>query len=199
MKSRDVSRERVVFRHVLETGAVGVRREISQYPFRDGQVLRLEGLEDESENYAFDHLLAARILSALVVEEMLQPERAARLIAFADRQEGALSLPEVLDAVLAKSWNAPRGAEPRLRSLQRVSERVVLDSLMILGAHDETTPEARAVAFETLERLGEDISERHDEDRVTEAHLRQAERDIAIGKYRGPLHGVPTGHVSAGC
>ena len=136
-------------------------------------------LEDMSENYAFDHLLAARILSALVVEEMLQPERAARLIAFADRQEGALSLPEVLDAVLAKSWLAPRGAEPRLRSLQRVSERVVLDSLMILGAHDETTPEARAVAFETLERLGEDISERHDDDRVTEAHLRQAERDIA--------------------
>ena len=123
-------------------------------------------LEDMSENYAFDHLLAARILSALVVEEMLQPERAARLIGFADRQEGALSLPEVLDAVLAKSWLAPRGAEPRLRSLQRVSERVVLDSLMILGAHSETTPEARAVAFETLERLGEDISERHDEDRA---------------------------------
>ena len=117
---------------------------------------------------------------------MLQPERAARLTAFADRQEDALSLPEVLDVVLAKSWNAPRGAEPRLRSLQRVSERVVLDSLMILGAHSETTPEARAVAFETLERLGEDISERHDEDR---APKRISGRRSATSRA---LFGIPT-------
>lgn len=137
------------------------------------------GLEDMASGYAFDQLRAARILAALVVEKMLTPDRAARLVAFADRQEGALTLPEVFDALLDASWEAERADETRLRSLQRVSQRVVLDALMILGADEETTPEARAVVFETLAGLGERLAGRTDDDRVTEAHLRQAERDIA--------------------
>lgn len=65
-------------------------------------------LEDLGEGYAFDHLRAARILSAMVLEPLLDPARAARLVAFADRQPGALSLPEVVEAVLARTWARPR-------------------------------------------------------------------------------------------
>ena len=43
-------------------------------------------LEDLSSDYAFDHLQAARILAAMVLGDLLQPDRAARLVAFADRQ-----------------------------------------------------------------------------------------------------------------
>ena len=136
-------------------------------------------LEDMSENYAFDHLRAARILSALVVEEILQPDRAARLVAFSDRQEDALTLPEVIDALLSESWMTKRRADPGMNSLIRVTQRVVLDALMILGSHEETTPETRAVVFQILVELTASLSDRHEKDRVTEAHLRQAERDIA--------------------
>src|SRR5690606_8129744 len=81
-------------------------------------------LEDMAGDYAFDHLRAARILAAMVLEPLLDPARAARLVAFADRQPGALTLPEVIDAMLARTWNAPRDADPRHRSLRRVTERV---------------------------------------------------------------------------
>ena len=57
--------------------------------------------------YAFDQLSAARTLSAMVVEQILDAERAARLIAFADRQANALTLPEVLETIIKATWEAP--------------------------------------------------------------------------------------------
>lgn len=136
-------------------------------------------LEDLSNDYAFDHLRAARILSAMVVGDLLQPDRAARLIAFADRQQNALTLPEVLDTVLKATWNASVPVPPMQRSLKRVTERAALDAMMILGGHADTTPEARAVVLTTIGKLGQSLSSRKDDDPVGDAHLRQAERDIA--------------------
>jgi len=135
-------------------------------------------IEDIADGYAFDHLRAARILSAMVFEPLLDPERAARLIAFADRQEGALTLPEVLDAILKSTWEAPRDSEPRDRSLRRVAQRTALEAMMILGAHPKATPEARAMVMQQLVELRGALAGRHDTDRLAEAHLRQAERDI---------------------
>jgi hypothetical protein len=136
-------------------------------------------IEDMAEGYAFDHLRAARILSAMVTEPLLDPERAARPIAFADRQEGALSLTEVLETIRKNTWDAPRDPQPRERSLRRVTQSVALDALRILGASAKTTPEARALVLQELEKLKQSLSARHDSDPVGEAHLRQAERDIA--------------------
>jgi hypothetical protein len=138
-----------------------------------------DNLEDLSSDYAFDQLKAARILSAMVLEPLLDPARAARLVAFADRQSGALSLPEVVQAMLARTWQAPRDADSRHRSLRRVTQRVALDSMMILGGNAETSPEARAYILDQIAKLGEAIKTRKDEDPLTDAHFRQAERDIA--------------------
>jgi hypothetical protein len=135
-------------------------------------------LEDMAGDYAFDHLRAARILSALVLEPLLTPARAARLVAFADRQQGAVSLPEVVDAILAKTWRASPDADPRQRSLRRVTERVALDAMMILGAHADTSPEARAYVLDQIARLGESLRARKDDNPLADAHYRQAERDI---------------------
>jgi hypothetical protein len=136
-------------------------------------------LEDMSSDYAFDHLRAARILSAMVLGDLLTPDRAARLVMFADRQANALTLPEVVDAVVKATWG-PHGAESRMQaSIRRVTERAALDALMILGGHADTTPEARAVVLQAIGRLGQSLGSRSgDGDAVTEAHLRQAERDI---------------------
>ena len=128
---------------------------------------------------AFDHLSAARTLSALVLEQLLEPQRAARLVTFADRQSNAVTLPEVLAAVNKATWNGSAAGESvMLKSLRRVAQREALDAMMILGASVQATPEVRAVTLEHLTKLRAAITLRHDTDAVTEAHLRQCERDL---------------------
>jgi hypothetical protein len=117
-------------------------------------------------------------LAAGVIEQLLQPDRAARLIAFADRQENALTLPEVLEAILDNTWRAELGGVPMEHSLRRVAQRVALDAMMILGASADATPEVRAVVMDQIVQLGEEIAGMTDPDPVTAAHLRQAVRDI---------------------
>jgi hypothetical protein len=136
-------------------------------------------LEDIANDYVFDHLRAARVLAASVLEPLFAPDRAARLIALADRQPDALTLSEVIKSVAAVTWDAPGDLDSRARSLRRVTQRVALDSLMVLGAHPQASPDVRAVVTAELVRLAKALPQRHDEDAVTEAHLRQAERDIA--------------------
>jgi hypothetical protein len=138
-----------------------------------------DNLEDMAGDYAFDHLRAARILAALVLEPLLAPDRAARLIAFADRQPGVPGLPDVVQAMLARTWNAPRDPDAKHRSLRRVTQRAALDAMMIHGGHDDTTPDARAYVLDQIARLGSGLSSRKDDDPLTDAHYRQAERDIA--------------------
>ena len=128
--------------------------------------------------YAFDHLSAARTLTDMVAGQILQPETAARLISFADRQENALTLPEVIGKLLDGTWNAPRDTTPMLRSLRRAARQVVLDDLMMLAVNPKSTPETRAVVMEQLVELKPKITGMHDQDAVTEATLRQAERDL---------------------
>ncbi|MGD9904717.1 MAG: zinc-dependent metalloprotease [Vicinamibacterales bacterium] len=134
--------------------------------------------EDLGDDYVFDHLRAARILSAMVLGELLEPARAARLVALADRQRDPLTLPEVLDLVQRATWDAPRPASPMHRSLRRVTERAALDAMMILGGHADSSPEVRAVVLQAIGRLGDTLAARRDDDPVTQAHYRQAERDI---------------------
>jgi hypothetical protein len=135
-------------------------------------------LEDLSSDYAFDQLRAARILSAMVVEPLLDPARADRLVAFADRQPGTVSLPEVVGAVLEHTWSAPRDKEPRHAALRRVTQAAALDAMMTLGASPDATSVARAYVLDQLVELGRDLRSRSDADPLTQAHYRQSARDI---------------------
>ncbi len=128
--------------------------------------------------YAFDHLSAARTLADMIIGQILQPETANRLIAFGDRQENALTLPETVSKILDATWNAERDTTPMERSLRRVTRQVALDELMILGANPKSSPEARAVIIEQLVQLKGKVAAMHDDDAVSEATLRQSERDL---------------------
>jgi hypothetical protein len=83
-----------------------------------------------------------------------------------------------------------------MRSLRRVTERVALDAMMILGASEETSPEARAYILDQIAKLGESLGARKDENPLTEAHYRQAARDIAQylenPKERAPKSAMPS-------
>ena len=127
--------------------------------------------------YAFDQLAAARTVAGLVIGQLLDPERAARLISFADRQPEALTLPEMIRAIEEKVWAAP--AEPgAARSLQRQTQRVFVDSLMLLGANPGATADVKAVVMTEVESLYSRVAAMKDADPVTQAHLRQVGRDL---------------------
>jgi hypothetical protein len=97
---------------------------------------------------AFDELGAARTLATMVVDGVLQRDRAGRLVQFAHRESGALTLGETIDALVAATWRTGGAADatPKLAALRRVASRAVADRLMALAADRDAMPEARAVA-----------------------------------------------------
>lgn len=135
--------------------------------------------EDMADDYAFDQLRAARIIAGLVLEPLFESARAERLLAFADREPGTLTLPELVDTILANTWDVQRESDPRFAALRRVTQGVVLQAMMQLGASDDLVPEARAFVLDELQLLAEGLQSRSSDDRVTQAFYRQTARDIA--------------------
>jgi hypothetical protein len=132
-----------------------------------------------SAGYAFDQLSAARTLSAMVAEQILDAERAARLVSFADRQPTALTLPEVLVTIIKATWDAPEAGTAALRSIQRVTRREALDAMMMLGGNPNATPDVRAVVLQRIAKLADQLQSRNDAaDSVGTAVYAQAREDI---------------------
>jgi len=96
---------------------------------------------------AFDEISAARTLAQMIVDGILQRERAARLVVFASRGPNMLTLGETIDSLVARTWTArDAGATPKTMALRRVTQRAVADRLLALAADAEASPEVRAVA-----------------------------------------------------
>jgi hypothetical protein len=98
---------------------------------------------------AFDELGAARTLAQLIVDLVLQRDRAARLVQFASSAGRSTTLGGVIDELVRATWRqpAPTGVSaPKLAALQRVAQRAVADRLLTLAADTEASPEVRAMA-----------------------------------------------------
>jgi hypothetical protein len=132
---------------------------------------------ESSTGYAFDHLAAARTIAGLVFDQLFEPETAARLIGFADRQPNALTLPETIDACARKVFGEPASAG-MLHSLQRQTQRVFVDALMTLGASPTATSDVKAVVMASVTAIRTQVANLKDADPVNEASLRQIERDL---------------------
>lgn len=135
-------------------------------------------LEDMSKDDVFDQLRAARILSAMVLEPLFNSARASRMVALAARQPETLTFPQMVDAVLAGTWKAGGDSAPPEKALRRVVQNVTLEAMMVLGAQEDTAPEARAYVLDQLGKLGDDLKTRADADPLTAAFYRQSARDI---------------------
>ena len=125
----------------------------------------------------FSPWTAARALVGLVVQPLLEPERAARLSLASG--PGALNLDVLVTKLVSATWGAPAERVPRLAALRRVAQRAVLDALLDLAADMDAAPEVRANAALRLRSLGRELATRHLPDPAAEAHLRQAERDVS--------------------
>jgi Met-zincin/Domain of unknown function (DUF5117) len=94
----------------------------------------------------FDELGAARTLSQMIIDGILQRDRAARLVQFASRGAKPLSLSEVIDQLVAATWGGARQPSEKLAALQRVTQRALADRLLALAADKGAAPEVRAMA-----------------------------------------------------
>jgi hypothetical protein len=83
----------------------------------------------------------------MIVDMILQRDRAARLVEFATRGAGQhLTLAATIDNLVGATWSTPVPATPKLAAIQRVTQRVVANKLLLLAADSEATPEVRAMA-----------------------------------------------------
>jgi hypothetical protein len=102
---------------------------------------------------AFDQIGVARTLATMVVRGILHPQRAARVVAIADREPDAPSLEEIVQRMIERTWESePPDEHP---TLKRVAERVVLDELISLATNPDATVEARAAAAWGVGRIGD--------------------------------------------
>ena len=92
----------------------------------------------------FDELGAARTLAQMVVDAVLQRERAARLVQFATRGGNPLTLSETIDR-LSSTWSAAGSESAKNAALRRVVQRAVADRLITLAADREASPEVRSL------------------------------------------------------
>ncbi len=105
---------------------------------------------------AFDELSAARTLAQMIVDGMLQRERAARLVAFASRAPNMLTLGEVIDSLVTRTWGGDAGdtrGGVKAAALRRTTQRAVADRLLLLAADVDAAPDVRAVAEYQVGRL----------------------------------------------
>jgi hypothetical protein len=135
---------------------------------------------------AFDELGAARTLAQMVVNLVLQPERAARLVQFAARSPGALTLGQTIDRLTAATWNTAAPAAPELAAVQRVTQRAVADRLLWLASDTTVAPEVRAMANYKLTTL-QPVAQRRSRsgDDASRAHWLAIHDDMARWMERG--------------
>ncbi|HEU0096582.1 MAG TPA: zinc-dependent metalloprotease, partial [Rhizomicrobium sp.] len=135
-------------------------------------------LEDLSKDSMFDQLRAARILSAMVIQPLFDPDRAARMVALSARKPDTYSFPEMVSAVMAATWKKSPSGSVQEKALLRVTQGVAMESMMALGGAKDTAPEARDYVLDQLASLADDLKGRQDSDPLTAAFYRQSARQI---------------------
>ncbi|MDQ6634686.1 MAG: zinc-dependent metalloprotease [Gemmatimonadota bacterium] len=119
-------------------------------PFSYGPYVELFGSRTRP---AFDELGAARTLAQMIVDAVLQRERAGRLVQFAGHGRDPLTLAETIDSLAAATWRERPAAAPKVAALQRVTQRALADRLLSLAADRNAAPEARAIADYKIAQL----------------------------------------------
>jgi hypothetical protein len=101
---------------------------------------------------AFDAMAPAEAAAQHALQFLFNPERAARLVEFHARNAENPGLEEVLDTILAATWEAPHGTGYPAE-IARAVDNVVLYDLMALSAYEHAAGEVRAIASVKLRDL----------------------------------------------
>ncbi|MEO7822659.1 MAG: zinc-dependent metalloprotease [Gemmatimonadaceae bacterium] len=131
---------------------------------------------------SFDPVSTARSLAQEIVDGLLHPQRAARLVVLHARDSRNPSLGEVVGALMDATWFAAPGSrtESGDAALGRVAERAALDGLLDLAGKPDATAEARAVAAHHLGVLRDRLSRTPGSSAEEQGHRAAARRDIVL-------------------
>ncbi|MEX2570087.1 MAG: zinc-dependent metalloprotease [Gemmatimonadota bacterium] len=104
---------------------------------------------------AFDPISTAHMLAQEIVDNLLHPQRAARLVTFHAQDRQYPSLEEVLGALVQRTWGAAAApvSDPQDPALRRVAQRAALDALLDLAGSEDATSDVRAVTEHALQQL----------------------------------------------
>ncbi len=128
---------------------------------------------------AFDQVSLAGGLAREVVEGLLHPERAARLVLFNARDKANPSLDEVMRTIVDRSWGAKPAADANHQALRRAVQRVVLNALLDLAGNTRALAEVRSMAELHLTALDERLAGDTSGSPADRALRAAARRDIA--------------------
>lgn len=105
-----------------------------------------------STGVIFEQFGAAKSAAALTLEVLLEPSRASRLIASNARQATMPGFSELTDDLLRATWFASHqsGADGEI---QRQTNSLVLDRLMMLAMNTSADSQVRAIALDAINQL----------------------------------------------
>ncbi|MCZ6600570.1 MAG: zinc-dependent metalloprotease, partial [Acidobacteria bacterium] len=139
---------------ILEPASLDLHEELlAMMTPRPARFGRNRELFSGGSNPVFDPLAAAATAARQVVDALLQPERASRLVDFHRRDPDQPGLEEVLAALAGQVMLMEPLDSPRHAELRRTVGRAVVDGLMALAAGDGTVPGVRARTVATLGEL----------------------------------------------
>ena len=146
---------------------------------------------------AFDPFAVARSFAQEVVDNLLDRERMARVVALNGQDPGLPSLDEVLGTLVRGTWGEAGSRSGSTGLYRRAAERSVLDGLFTLAMDEQATTEVRDVALRHLEGLSASITQTPagGEDAGYEAHRRRAARDIDRYLTLGEVPALRTGVI----
>lgn len=104
---------------------------------------------------AFDELGAIRTLSQMIVDAVLQRERAARVVQSALHESNPLTLSEIIESIATPRWISGTAPASSIRSaaIDRIVQRSLADRLLLLAADKDASPEVRALVEFKMRQL----------------------------------------------
>lgn len=107
----------------------------------------------------FEQYGAAKSAATLSLEVLLEPSRAARLIASNARQATMPGFSELADDLLRNSWfgSRPAGVDGEI---QRQTNNLVLERMMTLAMNHDADAQVRAIALDAVNRLDDWLAPR---------------------------------------
>ncbi len=140
----------------------------------------------------FDSLSAAATAAGMVVDGLLQPERAGRLVDFHRRDPAQPGLEVVLDALTEQVFETRRPSSLRLAEIQRVVQIVTVDGMIMLSADADAPFGVRARVDAQLTGILERLKPVAEADAIEAAHRMALTAQITAHRDRGvPPLAVP--------
>lgn len=140
-----------------------------------------------------DPFAVARSFAQEVVDNLLHPERVARVASFHGQDDGQLSPDELLGRLVEGTWGASGSREGARGAYARAADRAVLDGLFSLATDERATAASRDAAERRLALLGESLRAARGGDAPEQAHRARAAREIELYLTRGIVPELRTG------